>query len=145
MPPLTLNQAAKAARKSKSAILEAIRNGRLSASRDDKNRWQIEPVELFRVYPQNQPETSSENQFQPQQENRPTSSETASLLRELENLKTERERERAQFQETIADLRKRLDDESSERRRLTALITHQPAESPSSKLHGLFGSLFGSK
>jgi hypothetical protein len=35
--PYTLGQAAKATGKQKSTILDAIRNGRLSASRDDKN------------------------------------------------------------------------------------------------------------
>ena len=47
MQPFTLNQAAKACHKSKSAILEAIRSGRLSAGRDDKNQWQIDPAEPF--------------------------------------------------------------------------------------------------
>ena len=72
MRPLTLNQAAKVAHKSKAAILEAIRSGRLSAARDDLNQWQIDPAELFRVYPQDQSQTGDENRDQPPEENRET-------------------------------------------------------------------------
>jgi len=51
---LTLGQAAKECGKTKSTLFEAIRSGRLSAVRNGKNEWQIEPPELFRVYPQKQ-------------------------------------------------------------------------------------------
>jgi hypothetical protein len=51
MPFLTLGQAANECGKQKSTILDAIRSARLSASKDDKNQWQIDPSELFRVYP----------------------------------------------------------------------------------------------
>jgi len=58
---LTLGQAAKECGKQKSTILDAIRNGRLSAGKDDKNQWQIDPAELFRVYPaQQQAEPTTE-------------------------------------------------------------------------------------
>ena len=49
--PYTLGQAAKATGKQKSTILEAIRNGRISAAKDDLGRYQIDPAELHRVYP----------------------------------------------------------------------------------------------
>ena len=49
---LTLNQAAKEAGKSKSVLLSAMRGGRLSATKGDGGQWQIDPAELFRVYPQ---------------------------------------------------------------------------------------------
>jgi len=48
---LTLNQAAKAAGKSKAALLAAMRSGRLSASKDEQGHYKIDPAELFRVYP----------------------------------------------------------------------------------------------
>jgi hypothetical protein len=48
----------------------------------------------------------------------------------LEKEQEERERERKQLQATIDDLRHRLDEESAERRKLTALITHQPEQKP---------------
>lgn len=46
----TLGQAAKAAGVSKTTLSKAIANGRLSAGRDDKGVYQIQPAELFRVY-----------------------------------------------------------------------------------------------
>ena len=49
--PYTLGQAAKATGKQKSTILEALRNGRISAAKDDLGRYQIDPAELHRVYP----------------------------------------------------------------------------------------------
>ena len=51
MPPLTLNQAAREAGRSKATLLDAIRGGRLSAPKDELGRYQIDPAELFRVYP----------------------------------------------------------------------------------------------
>lgn len=120
MNPLSLNQAAKEAHKSKAAILEAIRSGRLSAAKDDKNQWAIDPSELFRVYPQTQPETSNENRSQPVLENQST---TDLLAQILANEKTERDRERKQLQAQIDDLKT---DRDQWRQQATNLLTHQP-------------------
>ena len=48
----TLSQAAKACGKNKATILYAIKKGRLSATRNEREEWQIDPAELSRVYPQ---------------------------------------------------------------------------------------------
>ena len=144
MSPFTLNQAAKACNKSKSTILEAIRSGRLSASKDDKNQWHIEPSELFRVYHQTEhlpgrlPPEQNENQ---PVDHPPTNHPTTLLLEQIER---ERDRERKQMQETIDDLRRRLDDESAERRKLMMLLTHQPeTPKPEPVKSRLFEKLFG--
>lgn len=144
MPPLTLSQAAKEAKKAKSAVLEAIRTGRLSATRNELNQWQIEPAELFRVYPQNRTENSSENQDRTPSEN--------AYIEQLTMLRAERDRERQQLQATIDDLRNRLDQESIERRKLTALLTHQASqqteqtpENSSSGKGKLYEKLFGKR
>lgn len=143
MPPLTLNQAAKAAHKAKSTLLDAIRSGRLSASRNDLNQWQIDPAELFRVYPvPNSNATSSKNRDRPLQGNQPEphNETTALLVKEKE----ERERERHQMQLVIDDLRKRLDDESNERRKLTALLTNmQTGTNPEPNTKPLWFKWFG--
>ena len=47
----TLGTAAQATGAAKSTILRAIKAGRISASRDETGQWQIQPVELFRVFP----------------------------------------------------------------------------------------------
>lgn len=53
--PFTLGQAAEQVGKSKPTIPKALQNGRLSGKKVAKGKgheWQIEPAELFRVYPQ---------------------------------------------------------------------------------------------
>lgn len=47
----SLKQAADAVGRGKPAILKAIKNGRISAKKDDNGQWQIDPAELHRVYP----------------------------------------------------------------------------------------------
>jgi len=130
MPPLTLNKAAKEAGKSKQTILDAIRDGRLSAPKDEQGRYQIDPAELFRVYPVTGlltgqlpvPETGTDHP-------RPDT-ETAFFERIIAGLESERD-----------DLRRRLDQseearerEAAERReaqtKLTALLTYRPKAEP---------------
>ena len=48
---MTLGEAAKATGKSKTTISKYIKNGRLSFLSKDENGYQIEPSELFRVFP----------------------------------------------------------------------------------------------
>jgi hypothetical protein len=144
MPPFTLNQAAKACNKSKSAILEAIRTGRISANKNDKNQWQIDPSELFRVYPPTEhlPGRLPPEQNRDQPVDLPPQNHPTTLL--LEQIERERERERKQMQETIDDLRRRLDDEAAERRKLTLLLTHQREPEMPVKSR-LYEKLFGRK
>jgi hypothetical protein len=48
--PYTLGQAAKAAGRTKTTLQEAIKKGRISATKDALGRYQIDPAELHRVY-----------------------------------------------------------------------------------------------
>jgi hypothetical protein len=48
---LSLREAAQQAGTSKSTILRAIQSGRLSASKNDVGGYNIDPAELFRVFP----------------------------------------------------------------------------------------------
>jgi hypothetical protein len=119
MPPLTLNQAAKACRKSKSTLLEAISSGRMSASRNSRSQWQIDPSELFRVYPPTEHLPVPENRYQPPG----TGSEPLQVL--LANEQRERERERAVLLDQIADLKT---DRDHWRNQATMLLTQQKPE-----------------
>jgi hypothetical protein len=114
MPNLTLNQAARECGRSKSALLEAIRSGRLSASRDDKKQWQIDPAELFRVYPANQSENTQTEQRQPQAEQ----AQTALLEAKIGYL----EKQLTTAESVAEDLRK---DRDEWRRQATGLLTDQ--------------------
>ncbi len=122
----TLGTASKATGKSKPTIQRAIQSGKISATRNADGSYLIDPSELHRVYPLvtgYSNETSNVKQS--------VTPEIGGVLRgEIERLQEERERERKQLQETIADLRHRLDDEAAERRKLTALLTHQPKAQP---------------
>lgn len=165
----TLGQAAKATGKNKTTILRAVKDGRISAGRDDANQYVIEPAELFRVFPA----VAEEGVAQPVAEtpNAPlrTGAEqphatavtgyqllTEELRRQLDEAKHERDREREQHQAVVDDLRRRLDASEEERRRkdqqLTALLTDQrqreegaqakvpePSPPPKGFLRRLFG------
>lgn len=50
---LTMGEAAKLAGISKATLSRAIKNGRVSATRNDKGGFDIDPAELFRAYPRN--------------------------------------------------------------------------------------------
>ncbi len=94
---LTATEAAALAGVSKSAILKAIKTGKVSAIKNQNEEWRIEPVELLRHY-----EPVGEI---PQQDVRQSAESADSVQREVELL-----REMIQRQdEVIADLRERLD------------------------------------
>jgi hypothetical protein len=124
MPELTLNQAAKAAKKAKSTISKAITSGRLSARRDDKNQCQIDTTELFRVFPQEQVEIRYET---PEETQKTVVLEVTIkyLEKELENLQKERERERAGLE---GQLEREKEQANYWRQQATNLLTHQPQQ-----------------
>jgi excisionase family DNA binding protein len=124
----TLGEAAKATGKSKMTIQRAIKSGRMSASRRDDDTYDIDPSELHRVFPSvttAEPDTGNKG--------RDDISDDMAVLRlelkvrdeKIAALQAEREREREQLTDQIDDLRRRLDTEGEERRKLTALLTDQ--------------------
>jgi hypothetical protein len=96
MATFSLTAAAKEVGKSKPTISKAIKTGRLSAKKVG-NGYEIDGAELFRVYPkliQSEPEKVA-----------PDSNAVDLLELETKMLREQLERE----QETVADLRSRLD------------------------------------
>lgn len=140
----TLSQAAKAASKSKSIISDAIRTGRLSAERLPDGRFKIDPAELFRVFPQRSAEPSdpaSRTQAgtvpEPPSRLAERPDETAVLRERLARLEEtlarergDRAQERETAQATVADLRRRLDEEQAERRSLQRQLLPAPEKPP---------------
>ena len=113
----TLNEAAKAAGKSKTTIHRAIKSGRISAPKTDKGSYAIDASELHRVFPIAIKDRSKE---QPNWNEKEQSSNAAGTLRiQLENIEKERVRERELLQETIADLR---EDRDKWRHQATSLL-----------------------
>lgn len=93
---LSLSQAAIEVGKPKSTISRSIKSGRMSAVKVG-NKYEIDPSELFRVFPK--------NVAQPQIRDEPQPPSTPSHLEvKIELLREMLERER----ETVDDLRKRL-------------------------------------
>ena len=87
---LTLNQAAKACGRSKSTLLNAINSGRMSAPKDDRGRYAIDPAELHRAFPFQVPDRSVDRFPEPQPttlENHPTTTTDRGLEREVELLR----------------------------------------------------------
>lgn len=135
---LSANQAAKEAGKTKKTILDAIKSGRLSASKNDKGHWSIDPSELDRVYPKtdtNHPMKTATTPLVENHENRikiaELEAEVKALRREVERTDMERERERENLSQHIEDMRTamaRLTDqrEGQGARRLFGLL---PAKS----------------
>jgi len=111
----SLGQAAKAAGRSKTTVHRAIAGGRLSAARTESGGWSIDPAELARVFPAD----SSGNGLVERIGTEPPAEELAQV-------RADRDRFRAlaeERDETIRDLRTRLDHEAEERRKLTAILT----------------------
>ena len=122
----SLAQAAKAAGKSKPTIVRAIKSGRLSASRGEGGSYAIDPAELARVFPLTGYDPGTMKQSGP-----PNGAGTypATSPGEMEGLRLLL----AEREETIRDLRARLDRSEIERarvqERLTGLLTHRQAGS----------------
>ena len=115
MPKLTLNQASKEAGKAKKTILEAIRDGKLSAPKDDDGHYQIDPSELFRVWPPTPTPPGTETGTH----HIPPVTETDLLRQKAELL----ERENRLLGQALEDLR---EDRDHWRKQATRLLAYQP-------------------
>lgn len=117
---LSLADAAKLAGVTKSALFKAMRRGVFTASKDEvTGEWRVNISELERVYPLKDPSSltapSVVADHVPSVNESSVLSERVRALEEtLDQVKGERD-----------DLRRRLDSESEERRRLTMALTDQ--------------------
>src|SRR3954451_10038639 len=105
MAQLTVLEAGRLVGRSKSHIFRAIRAGTLSAERDAAGNYRIDPAELARVFPlarQDAPDDLSRHS-------------DGTALAQLEA-------RLADALDQVSDLRRRLDAEAEERRRLTAVL-----------------------
>lgn len=132
--PLTLKQAADETGLSKQGLLKAIKNGKISASKSENGQWKIEPVELFRVYPQRKPVTDNRKpelaivggNNPPVTDNRkPELSAENEILKEKLLLK---EREMKLIEKRASELETDRDHWRNQAERLA--LTYQPAEAP---------------
>jgi hypothetical protein len=86
----SLKQAAKATGKTRPTILRAIQANKISAKKDEQGAWQIEPVELHRIYP-------------PVQEHEPTQERRNDTYNEAYEIEIRLLRERVADKEAVID------------------------------------------
>lgn len=143
---LTLGDAARYAKRSKGTLSKALNYGKISAIKDDKGRWQIDPSELSRWMDVNPFPNSSENHVEThmrQHESGALEVEVRMLREHIANLVSERERERRQFTDQIEDLRGRLDGAETERIRINAILTDQRGRAETQPKRSLWARLIG--
>lgn len=149
MRKLSLNKAAKEAGVAKSTLLQALNSGRLSAEKNDKGHWQIDPSELFRVFERTS-STGHEELIQTPLKNHQKTSEINALeievkmLREqMQRMDSERERERSQLTEQIEALREQTERQSADHRQVLAALTDQRNKVAEQPKRGLWARLIG--
>lgn len=141
----TLSQAAKEAGVSKGTLSKALQSGRMSGERREDGSFQIEPAELFRVFPRKPQEPRPRTDGKPTETTQATPGERAETAAEMAELRaTVRllERERETILVTVDDLRRALQEERDERRALQRQLMPPAApqmaqESPSASLAAL--------
>lgn len=141
---LTLGQAAEMCGWSKGAISKAIKSGKMSVNGKTKGGFQLDPAEVLRVFPK-----KTETQVNEQSEtiykysgNSTVLAEVNGLQQQISTAELERNREREQLTDRIESLQKMLDDEKSERRQLTALLSDQREKSEEPKGRGFWARLW---
>lgn len=129
---LTLGQAAKHASRAKGTMSKALQSGKISAVKDDKGRWQIDPSELQRWIdanpllnaPKNQSTTPLETHENPSG-NSPLSTEVKMLREQMNKLEAMHERERQTLVGQVEDLKIEAERRSREHMQALAVLTDQ--------------------
>jgi len=140
---MNINQAAKAVGVARSTLYRDIQEGKVSVGKDGRGKPYVDVAELERAYGSvtlsDTSETVSIGQTGTQQKDKKDSAlqREHDLLREqIELLRSERD-----------DLRRRLDDETEERRaaqaKLTALLTDQRATASQKAVEGRWARAWG--
>jgi excisionase family DNA binding protein len=146
----TLGQASKEIGVSKPTLSRAIKNGDLSAEGGQGQPYKIDPSELGRWlegYRERNPlvstsTTPSETHETPSL-NSELQAEVDALRQQIDASKTERDRERDQLQDHIADLRGRVERAERKEDQLQALLTDERQKVSEPPRRRFFGLLKG--
>jgi len=134
---LTLGEAAKATGKSKPTISKYIKNGKISYISKDDNGYQIDPAELFRVFP-------AKNEKTLQSLTHDLHDSNPLLTQEIEHLKAAL----AEKEKTIEGLERDKEYFKTELSKTTTLITDMRQKSnikPAEGNKGFWYNLLGKK
>ena len=124
--PYKLAAAAKAVGRDKTTVLRAIKAGKLSGARDPvTGGWMVEPAELHRFYG-----TAALAVADATAQHGDATARHDDATAELRARLVDKDALVAELRETNADLRRRLDAEAEERRRLTAVLSDLRAATP---------------
>jgi hypothetical protein len=129
---LTLGQASKEAGISKPSLSAAIKKGRLSAVKNESGYYEIDPAELFRVYPA-KTNTNTKNEQAAVTAANPSKSGgdgasdevLALLLAERDTLIEEKNASIKRLEEEKGALREDLDDQKDQTKRMTLLLENK--------------------
>ena len=108
MPHYSLKEAADRAGVSKTTMHSNVKNGKLSAEKDENGAWRIEASELARVYPEN----ANQNTPNAQPNDQPNAAERVAeqvLNAKIEGLERERDLLRAQLERAEAREQQQLE------------------------------------
>ena len=140
----TLGEAAKAMGKSKPTIQKAIKSGKISASKKEDGRYEIDPSELHRVYPVKQDDSNANSDMKQSvtpNNNGELQAELDAIRRELEQTNLERDRERELMSQQIELYKEWLERADKDKDQLTAVLTKGAGEGTQSK--GFWAKLVG--
>ena len=153
-PYLSLSAAAKEAGKSKSVLSNAIKQGRLSATRGETGSYRIDPAELFRVYPRtgkngvqepvlerNSTPSGTPPRTAEQPDPRREIQELRERLARAETLNDVHAQERDQLRCHIEDLRDRAERAERKEDQLQAVLTDRREKAAERPHRGLWGFL----
>lgn len=126
---LTLGQAAKEVGISKPSLSAAIKNGRLSAHKNESGAYEIDPAELFRVYPPkantngevNGKKLTSPNPVSRGNKTNPSPALTADN-EVLDLLLEEKDKAIRRLEEEKEKIRQDLEDQKEQSKRITMLL-----------------------
>ena len=117
---LTLGQAAKETDTAKSVISRAIKTGRISANRKANGTYEIDPAELFRVYPRNSGDNPQVEQLATPQEHHEERREIGVLRELIDEIKNERDNLRSERDLLLSVIK--------EQAAAVKQLTYQPAQ-----------------
>lgn len=156
---LSASQAAKEVGKSVPTITRAIKKGKISATKTDEGGYQIDPAELFRVFPKPSSVTPKETVSTPKMlgdetltENKVLQIKLEAIRKELELANLERERERDKLEAHIETLKAEVEKKDGalerahrDKDQIIALLTNQKDEQDATgkRTGGLFSFLQG--
>ena len=142
----TLREAAEKAGKSKTTILRQANAGKFSYQIDDQGRKRVDPAEFHRVHPPKPSNTHEADSYAHRttetETHRSAPADTAdaiALVRTMiASVETAKAEEIRRLEETIEDLRRRLDTEAAQNRALTQMITDQREVPSNNAMRGWF-------